>query len=98
GVQEICVQFGRSAVEKPDHRHHGLLRPRRNGPRRRPAEQRDELAPPHHSITSSARCCNSGGTSSPSTLAVLRFIARWYLTGYSTGSSLGFAPLRMRST
>ena len=32
----------------------GLLRPRRERPRRRAAEHRDERAPPH-SITSSAR-------------------------------------------
>jgi hypothetical protein len=33
-------------VKKPDHRHRGLLRPRRARPRRRrAAEQRDELAP-----------------------------------------------------
>src|SRR5260370_30075483 len=42
------------ATEEPDHRHRGLLRPRRKRPRsRRAAEQRDELAAPH-SITSSA--------------------------------------------
>jgi len=35
-------------------------RPR--GGRRRPAEQRYELAPPHHSITSSARASSAGGT------------------------------------
>src|SRR5262245_20147230 len=40
------------------------LRPRCDGPRRRRAsEQRDELAPPDHSITSSARASNGGGTS-----------------------------------
>src|SRR5215467_6873053 len=34
------------AVEKPDHRHRRLLRPRRQRPRhRRPAEKRDEVAP-----------------------------------------------------
>jgi hypothetical protein len=34
------------AVEKPDHRHHRLLRMRRERPSRsRAAEQRDELAP-----------------------------------------------------
>jgi hypothetical protein len=48
-----------------------VLRPRRERPRRRAAEQRDELAPPH-SITSSARASSDGGTSSPGALAVLR--------------------------
>jgi len=46
-------------MKKPDHRHR-LLRPRRERPRRRrAAEERDELAAPHHSITSSARASNS---------------------------------------
>jgi hypothetical protein len=45
------------------------LRARRERPRRCGAEQRDELAAPH-SITSSARASNVGGTSSPSVLAV----------------------------
>ena len=47
-----------------------LLRPRRERPRRRAAEQRDELAP-IHSITSSARPSSGSGTASPSVLAVL---------------------------
>src|SRR5262245_51983424 len=52
------------------------LRPRRNWPRRpRAAEQRDELAPPDHSMTSSARTRSVGGTSRPSAFAVLRLIA-----------------------
>src|SRR5262245_14068337 len=50
-----------------------LLRARREGPRRRcAAEQRDELAAPNHSITSSARASSVGGTSRPSALAVGR--------------------------
>jgi hypothetical protein len=45
-----------------------LLRPRRERPRdRRAAEQRDELAPHHHSITSSAWASSVGGKSRPST-------------------------------
>src|SRR5262249_36112519 len=64
----------RFRVEKPDDWHCRLLRPRRQRPRRRrAAEQRDELAPPH-SITSSARASNVDGTSRPSALAVLRLI------------------------
>jgi hypothetical protein len=39
-----------------------LLRPRRERPRRRAAEQRDETSP-IHSITSSARASSIGGTS-----------------------------------
>ena len=41
-----------------------LLRPRRQRPRRRAAEQRDEL-PPLHSITSSARASNDAGRVEP---------------------------------
>ena len=49
-----------------------LLRPRRERPRRRAANQRDELPPPH-SITSSARASSMEGSSSPSFFAVFRF-------------------------
>jgi hypothetical protein len=54
--------IGRSAVDESDHRHRRLLRPRRQRPRRRTAEQGDELAL-IHSITSSARASSAGGTS-----------------------------------
>src|SRR6266496_2755189 len=50
-----------------------------------------------HSITSSARASSMGGTVRPSALAVLRLITSSNVTGAWTGSSLGFAPLRMRS-
>src|SRR5262245_22842401 len=77
----------------------GLLRAHRERPRcRRAAEQRNELAPPDHSITSSARVSNVVGTSRPSVLAVLRLITSSYLVGACTGRSAGFSPLRMRST
>src|SRR5262249_14112163 len=75
-----------------------LLRARRERPSRRAAEQRDELAAPHHSITSSARASSVAGTSRPSAFAVLRLITSSNLAGAWTGSSLGFSPLRMRST
>src|SRR5262245_37880650 len=48
-----------------------LLCPRRDRPRRRrAAEQRDELAPSDHSITSSAMTSSADGTVRPSILAV----------------------------
>src|SRR5262245_12485391 len=76
-----------------------LLRVCRNRPRgRRAAEQRDELAPVDHSITSSARASNDAGTSRPSAFAVFRLITVSYLVGLCTGRSAGFSPLRMRST
>src|SRR5262249_2535118 len=74
------------------------LRARRERPRSRAAEQRYERAPPHHSITSSARASSCGGTSRPSALAVFRLITSSYLVGACTGRSAGFSPLRMRST
>jgi len=51
-----------------------------------------------YSITASARCWRNIGTSRPSVLAVLRLIVSSNLTGAWIGSSLGFSPLRMRST
>src|SRR5262249_7582541 len=48
-----------------------LLRPRREWPRDRAAERRDELAA-CHSITSSARASTFDGTVIPSALAVVR--------------------------
>jgi hypothetical protein len=63
----------RSGTKKSDHRHRRLLRARRQRPRRRTAEQRDEFAALHlrgHSITSSAMESTPGGTSMPSARAV----------------------------
>src|SRR5262245_3303919 len=64
----------------------------------RAAEQRDELATPDHSITSSARASSIGGISMPSALAVLRFTTSSKRVGCSTGSSAGLAPLIILST
>src|SRR5262249_14652980 len=73
-----------------------LLRARRERPRgRRPAEQRDELAPSHHSITSSASASKRSGMVRPSVLAVFRLITNSNLVDCSTGRSAGFAPLRI---
>src|SRR5262249_18222703 len=74
-----------------------LLRPRRERPSGRAADERDELASPH-SITSSARASNVGGMSKPSALAVFKLMTSSYLVGAWTGRSAGFSPLRMRST
>src|SRR5262249_51867318 len=75
-----------------------LLRPRRQRPRRRAAEQRDELAALHHSITLSARASSVAGTSMPSARAVTRLITKSNLVGCSTGRSAGSAPRRILST
>src|SRR6516165_10375631 len=75
-----------------------LLPPRRERPGyRRAAEERDEGAS-SHSMTSSARASRVAGTVRPSAFAVLRLITSSYLVGAWTGRSLGFSPLRMRST
>src|SRR5262245_6672015 len=60
-------------------------------------KQRDELAPPDHSITPSADESNLDGTSSPSVFAVFKLIANSNLVGCTTGKSAGFSPLRMRA-
>src|SRR5262249_25360201 len=75
----------------------GLLRTRRERPRRcRTAEKREELAPPH-SITSSARCRNASGMVRPSTFAVVRLMTRSNLVGCSTGMSAGLVPRNILS-
>ena len=53
---------------------------------------------PRHSITSSAVAISLSGIVRPSPLAVLRLMIISNFTGAWTGSSPGFAPLRMRST
>src|SRR5262245_22050707 len=96
---EICralIRIPRVGGHIADH-WHCSLRARRERPCcSRPAEQRDELAAVHHSITSSAATCKGSGTVRPSALAVLRFIRSSNLVGCKTGKSAGFSPLRMR--
>src|SRR5262249_42649347 len=68
-----------------------LLRSRRERPcRRRAAEKCDELAPPHHSITSSAIASRVGGKVKPNALAVLRLITNSNLNDCMIGKSAGF--------
>src|SRR4029077_11959012 len=74
-----------------------LLRPRRERPGCRAAEQRDEL-PPLHSITSSARASKVAGTSRPTTFAAVRLITSSNFVGNSTGRSPGFVPFKILST
>ena len=89
--------FARSTVEEADRWRPNLLRARRQRPCGRAAEQRDEFAPPDHSITSSAVASSVGGNSRPSALAVFMLITSSNLTGACTGSSLGLVPFRIRS-
>src|SRR5258708_5054862 len=97
GQEVLPERIGRVAAEEPDHRHRGLLRARRERPRRRAPEQRDELAP-LHSITSSARLISSGSTVMPNMLAVLRLTDRNSFVGNSIGNSPGGVPRRILST
>src|SRR5262249_6045330 len=83
--------------KRPDHRHRRLLRARRERPRGRAAEQRDEVAP-FHSITSSARPTSGSGTLRPSALAVFRLMINSTLVVCWTGRSPGFSPLRILPT
>jgi hypothetical protein len=71
-----------------------LLRARRERPRGRAAEQRDELAP-FHSITSSASASTFDGMVIPSALAVERLKTSSNFVGCSTGMSPGFVPRRI---
>src|SRR5262249_27113014 len=75
----------------------GLLRARRERPRCRAADKRDEVASVH-STTSSAATSRPGGAVSPSAFAVLRFTAVSNLVAACTGRSPGLSPRRMRST
>src|SRR5262245_45237836 len=83
-------------VEHADAPHPTLLRTCRNRPRSRAAEQRDELAPPDHSITSSAMASSDGGTVTPSIRAVSALMTSSNFDACTTGRSAGLAPFRMR--
>src|SRR6516165_7053081 len=72
-----------------------LLRARHERPRRRAAEERDELAPVH-SITWSARPRSVIGTVRPSAFAVLRLMISSTFVVCWTGRSDGLSPLRIR--
>src|SRR5262249_2148277 len=88
---------GRHTADKADYRHGRLLRARRERPRRRNTEQRDEVAT-LHSITSSARSNIDVGILTPLALAVWRFPTSLNVVGVSTGKSAGLAPRRILST
>src|SRR5215475_9990258 len=95
----VRVRVRRCGVEEPNHRHHRLLRARRDRPTgRRTAEQRNEVATLHvcaHSITSSASESKLSEIVTLSSLAVFMLITSSNLTTCCTGKSAGFAPLRI---
>src|SRR5262249_36062319 len=73
------------------------MRARRDRPRRRAAEQRDDCTT-FHSINSSARSRNESGIASPSALAVFTLITSSNLVGCSTGRSAGRIPCKILCT
>jgi hypothetical protein len=81
--------------ENADATNLGLLRVRRERPRRRAAEQCDAIAPVH-SITSSEMARSEGGTVRPSMRAVVLLMTSSNFVDCSTGNSAGFAPLSTR--
>src|SRR5262249_15317954 len=76
----------------------GLLRARRERPRRSATERSDELPPSHHWITSSAVASRVSGMVRPRALAVLRLINSSTFVDRRTGRSPGLSPFRMRPT
>src|SRR5262249_12846041 len=79
-AQLIADRMNRCGVEEP-HNWHRLLRADHEWPRdRRTAEQGDERAA-FHSITSSARASNDGGSSIPRAFAVFVLITSSNFTG-----------------
>src|SRR5262249_26227132 len=72
-----------------------LLRACRKRPCGCRAEQRDELAPPHHSITSSALARSDGGTVRSSVRAVWWLMTNSNFDACTIGRSAGFAPFNM---
>src|SRR6516165_3869282 len=96
GCDYLAGVARRSATKKSDYRHRALLRMRPCRPCNcRPANDGNELAPPH-SITSSARASSVGAISRSSARAVGRLMINSNLVACTTGRSAGLAPLRMR--
>src|SRR5215469_9201739 len=99
GVAGECLRVvrGQASEHADAPRTLGLLCARRERPRGRAAEKRDELAP-FHSITSSARTRIPVGNSMPIALATLRLITSSNFDACSTGRSAGLVPLSTRAT
>jgi hypothetical protein len=54
GIENLRAIFRGAAAHEPDQRPRCLLRPRRERPRHRPAQPRDELAPSHQFVANVA--------------------------------------------
>src|SRR5262245_57893935 len=71
GGDPLALDRRSCGTQVTDGRHfRRLLRARRERPRGRAAEQRDEVAPPHHSITSSASASRLSEILTPSAFEV----------------------------
>src|SRR5262249_8939720 len=98
GRDLIAQRRARSSHHESDGWRRLLLRECRERPSGRTADECDELAPPHHSITWSARPSSESGTVRPSAFAVFMFITSSILLACCTGKSAGLSPLRTRPT
>src|SRR5262249_256764 len=95
-AQTVCIHVGRVDAHKSDYWNCALLRPRRERPRNRAAEQRDELAAFHAPWMSwSAGASSIAGMSRLSERAVCKLRTNSNLADCRTGRSAGLAPLRM---
>src|SRR5262249_14218155 len=72
------VSLRRCRTEKPDHQHRRLLRARRERPRSRTAQQRDELAPSH--------CVPLDSGTHAEYLGALGAIAAWFFRKWNWAS------------
>src|SRR5262252_10367090 len=91
-----CPSGSRPAKHTDPPHPFALLRTCRQRPSgRRAAEQRDELAALHHSITSSASDRRLSEMLIPSVFAVFMLMINSNLVTCCTGSSAGFAPFRI---
>jgi hypothetical protein len=93
---DLIAQWFRRGCRKNTYHRCPLLCACPKRPRRRAADQPDELAPSDHSITSSATLSSDGGTLMSSVRAVSALMTSSNLDACTTGKSAGFAPLRMR--
>src|SRR5215471_5489253 len=93
---QLALRGRRSRAQESDGRQlPGLLRARRERPRRGAAESQDERAA-LHSITSSAMESSVGGTSTAIARAVARLMMNSNRVARVTGRSEGFSHVRMR--
>ena len=91
-----CFGLRGAAAEISNDRQARLRRGPKRRKRGRAADQREELAAFHYSMTSSARSNTVCGIVSPSAFAVSRLMTSSKRVDCTTGKSAGAAPFRMR--